>query len=59
MAEEYVGPTETPKKSKAPLIISIVVAVVLCCVCSVLVTLGVIWQMGDQVIELLQGISTW
>ncbi len=40
-----------PKKSNKGLIIGVVVALVLCCCC--LVTLGLAWQFGDQVIQAL------
>ena len=38
---------ENPKRNNTPLIIGIVVAVLFCCCC---VTLGLLWQFGDQIL---------
>lgn len=39
---------EEPKKSNTTLIISVVAVVLLCCCC---ITLGLLWQYGDQLMN--------
>jgi hypothetical protein len=46
------APEEQPKKSNTTLIIAAVVVVVLCCCC---ITIGILWQYGDQILRALQG----
>ena len=41
---------ENQKRNNTPLIIGIVVAVLLCCCC---ITLGLLWQFGDQILRSL------
>jgi hypothetical protein len=41
---------EQPRKNNTPLIIGVVAAVVLCCCC---VTLALLWQFGDAIIQSL------
>ena len=49
MSETPVMP-ETPKKSNTGLIIGIVVAVLLCCCC---VSIVLLYQFGDQILQAL------
>jgi hypothetical protein len=46
------APEEQPKKSNTTLIIAAVVVVVLCCCC---ITIGILWQYGDQILRAIQG----
>ena len=43
---------EEPKKSNTTLIIAVVAIVVLCCCC---ITIGILWQYGDQILRAIQG----
>ena len=42
---------EQPRRNNTPLIIGAVVAVLLCCCC---ITIYLLWQFGDQIINSLQ-----
>ena len=43
---------EEPKRSNTTLIIAAVAVVVLCCCC---ITIGILWQYGDQILKAIQG----
>lgn len=43
---------EEPKKSNTTLIIAIVAVVLLCCCC---ITIALLYQYGDQILQALQG----
>jgi hypothetical protein len=52
MEPTFTPTPEEPKKNNTTLIIAAVAVVLLCCCC---ITLGLLYQYGDQILQALQG----